>query len=90
MKLKNIHLFLILLIVLILSHFGLVIREGVGEDTEDEEDTTPKDLYLECRPEGDSDVATTKAGPILENPVIQALVAVTIAIITGVIIRKLM
>ena len=87
MKLKNIHLFLILLIVLILSHFGLVIREGVDEE---DEDTTPKDLYLECRPEGESDMATAKAGPILENPVIQALVAVTIAIITGVIIRKLM
>ena len=84
MKLKNIHLFLILLIVLILSHFGLVIQEGAeGADEKDK-------LYIRCQPEGDPKSDKPEPPPTLENPVVQAIVAVAIAIITGVIIRKLM
>ena len=85
MKLKNIHLFLILLIVLILSHFGLVIREGATGDDVDRE------IYIDCKPVGEpkNDPPRTPPPP-LENPVDQAAIAVLIAIITGVIIRKLM
>jgi len=84
MKLKNIHLFLILLIVLILSHFGLVIREGAKGANEKNK------IYIDCKPVGEPKDNKPETPPPLENPVVQAIVAVAIAIITGVIIRKLM
>jgi len=84
MKLKNIHLFLILLIVLIFSHFGLVIQEGAeGADEKDK-------IYIKCQPEGDPKADKPETPPPLENPVVHAIVGVGIAIITAILIRKLM
>jgi hypothetical protein len=86
MKLRKIHLFLILLIILLFSKLGLVVREGQTAHTLDIGDG----LYLECAPEGESVMKDTPAPINLTNPVIQAIIGIAIAIIVGFIIKKLM
>ena len=83
MKLNKTHLFFLLLLVLLFSNLGLVIREGAGIPEQNLEQYTIQ-CELEPRNKG------LRAAPVSwDNSVVQGILAVAGAGIVGVIIYYL-
>ena len=82
MKLNKTHLFFLLLLVLLFSNLGLVIREGAVLEEKD-----LVNYRLQCEIEEDK---TVRAAPLSwDNSVVQGILAVAGAGIVGVIIYYL-